>query len=243
MRAWPLLPSLLLVHGMALSQSLPQSPVCQWGDCEQACPTLCPNGTVCSVSGTCVPVAPNDAEREAREEQAARNAKDQRLSMRAVPRFRLGAAVGSGGTQNHGGVSVYAASIGFRKQLVDVLGLSIDLSATYGRVAGVYDRTTMMNVNTGYAQGDVTVVPYLGPFGRFYVGPACALGLRHYAADRFADGSLIFPTRNRLLTQAAAKTGVLLGSREQVDLWAGFNSAFVDEALWQVEFGVNYEFM
>lgn len=225
------------------AQTIAEIPTCQWGNCVTRCEGLCPPGSVCGIEGYCVQVKKDPEQAAAEKEQEDRGAVERRHQARAQPRFVLGVGLGSGEIEGNLATSVYAVELGYRRQLSRVTGLSLHAGAAYGIFTLPRDPQADSEIDSSYSEFWIDVVPYFGPFGRFYVGPALVLGYRHYSDGRLVDGAQTYAYQDRTLLEVGARLGVLFGNREQYDLWLQGCSSFDSVTPGQVLLGFNFEFM
>jgi len=221
--------AVLLAAPPCLAQPRAEAPVCQWGNCARVCSPACPNGYVCGVNGTCVAVTASESAEAEMKRQHEQEATLRRMQARSLTRVTLGIGFGSGeGAMDS---QVIAAEGGVRQQLAKSFGLSAHLGLA--RV-NLYppDGLSVTAYDTW-----VDAVSYFGPFGRFYVGPMLAFVLRRYS-ENSADGSSTTD-----YAEGGGRLGVLLGSREQLDLWFQASTSFEDEPCRQVLLGFNFEFV
>ncbi len=222
--------ALSLLARPGIAQSNLELPTCQWGDCSKFCDPACGEGSVCGVEGKCVQ-AKTDEQRE-------REAVDRRHQARAFPRLTIGIGYGEANVEGGASAGVFALQVGVRRQLAAYLGVSVHLGAAYARLSGAH--TVQPTSGPSYSDFCADVIPYLGPLGRFYVGPALVLGYRHYS-EALMYGTHVVTARTRF--EVGGRLGLLFGNREQFDLWLQETSSLNDTTLNQTLFGFSVELM
>jgi hypothetical protein len=185
---------------------------------------------VCSVEGKCVQ-AKTDEQRE-------REAADRRHQARAITRFTIGAAYGEANVEGGASAGVFALQGGVRRQLAAYFGFSAHFGAAYARLSGAH--TVKPTSGPSYSDFWADAIPYLGPLGRFYVGPALVLAYRHYS-DALMYGTHVVTARARF--EVGGRLGLLFGNREQFDLWLQETSSLDDTTLNQTLLGFSIELL
>jgi hypothetical protein len=102
--------------------------------------------------------------------------RDRRERARFLTRFAVGGGYGFADQLDSGGL-LMEAHLGLRQQLTSLFGLHVQLLAVFG-LRDYVQRSEDGTVTRSELGAAVT--PYIGPLGRFYVGPAAFLGYRWY---------------------------------------------------------------
>lgn len=228
---------LLLVARPCFAQATLEVPVCQWGDCSKYCDPACGAGSVCGVAGRCIQTRTEEPDDSSDREAVAR-----RHQARALTRISVGLGIGDGTVEGVIHTTPYALEAGVRQQLTSYFGISAHLGAAYARIsAPVYMLgAPASRSQSSYVDFWADVIPYLGPFGRFYVGPTLAFAHRHYAdAILYGDSSVT----NRTRFETGGRLGLLFGNREQCNLWFQETTSLNDTTLNQALLGFSFEFM
>ena len=236
MRLALLLVALLLVTRPAFAQTHLEVPVCQWGDCSKFCDPACDAGFLCSVEGKCV--------EQKTSAQLESDRIQRRLQARSLTRVSVGAIVGAARIEGIIDANVFALELGARQQLTAYVGISGHLGAAYGQFHSPGKWSEPRTTASSYTDFWADFIPYLGPLWRFYVGPALVLSYRHYPEPMVYDGYI--PAKritNRLRIETGGRLGLLLGSREQFNLWLQETSSLDDTTLNQTLLGFSVEFM
>ena len=236
MRFTLLLVALSLWAQPCLAQANLEVPVCQWGNCAKFCDPACGAGSVCSVEGKCV--------EQKTDEQRESEAIDRRHQARSLTRISAGVSVGQAQVEGTMQANLFGLELGWRQQLAAYVGLSAHLGAAYADL----NRAFTVNPTTSaasYSDFWVDFIPYLGPLGRFYVGPALVLAYRHYAAPVVYSGYTSTSSKgitSRFRVETGGRLGLLLGNREQFDLWLQETTSVSDTTLNQTLLGFSVEF-
>jgi hypothetical protein len=151
--------------------------------------------------------------------------------------------------------------VGLRKNLTDIFGLHLQVNGVVGGLTRSYsyygydayygyshDQYYSREVFFGAVDGEV--IPFFGPFGRFYVGAILFAGGFWYDKDEYEDeNDYVLSSADDVLNSgfmagAGIDMGVFLGRREQIDLNWRFKSAFfVEDMPTMFEIGVTFHFM
>ena len=229
---------LSLLARPCFAQSNLEVPTCQWGDCSRYCEPACGVGAICGVDGKCVPIKTD--------EQRDQEAVSRRHQARALTRVTVGIGLGSGKVEGNIDSSLFELEGGIRHQLATYLGISAHLGAAYGEISVPYGAEPSIGSKerSSYVDFWADAIPYIGPLGRLYVGPALVLAHRRYADALVYRGSvppLAVSSRTRFET--GGRLGILVGNREQFNLWVQGTSSLNDTTLQQFLLGFNLEFM
>ena len=160
---------------------------------------------------------------------------------RFLTRFAVGGGYGFADQLDSGGL-LMEAHLGLRQQITSLFGLHVQLLTVFG--PRDYVQRSEDGTVTRSELG-VAVTPYVGPLGRFYVGPAAFLGYRWYTSQRpSSDGTLDSMIRSGPFFDWGPRLGVLVGAEEQVDIGGVVTTTFDNDALMNLRLlvGASYEF-
>ena len=231
----------------APQDSRPFIVVCQDGEClpyTRGCPRrLRFDGRDCVPVDDPTPVAQAAADREA----------EQRLMMRMLERRRPRFTISLEGVlgMRSGGVGTLAAGLhlGYQGQVTPRFGLILrggvlGGTAMYG-TTGDSDPAfaTKSTSSTSLFGLMLQVVPYFGPFGRFYVGPLGFLGYFSHGRNSLGWGMDTVSLRDGLAGGVGFMGGILLGERERVAVqFTGMAGALRGDALFLTTVGVVFRY-
>jgi hypothetical protein len=138
-------------------------------------------------------------------------------------------------------------ALGYRKNVFTSAGAYVRLGAGIAnvqtdRVTDARGHEVMDGSASVLYEGTAELVPYVGPFGRFYLGPILWLAYRSFAPDHFdfADSAYVMP--NGWLGGAGLDVGLLALAREQLDIDLRLKTAFDGDIPLRAEIGVGWHF-
>ena len=133
---------------------------------------------------------------------------------RTLTRKSFGVMAGVAKIESDVPAQVYALELGVRQQLLPGFGVSAHLDFGMGAYSSSGRKGKLDSM---YVDVRGNLAPYLGPFGRFYVGPALVLGHRHFSGQSPSTGGQSLTVTGRTRIEVGTRLGVLLGSREQFE--------------------------
>jgi hypothetical protein len=202
--------TVLLGNGPARSQ-----PLVTQGHCVPGCRP----GYVCALDGHCVNVDTNDprgnsTEGLAERQQSASRGQEARHLLRI--RLELDYQVVSVGDSLQ--TNVYGLSVGLRKQLLEFMGVAVQVGGSFGSMHYGHPDNSTLPSDGNVFEAYVELLPYFGPFGRFYAAPALLTGYRGYSVSRLAVPDEIVELKPRWLHEVGGRLGLLLLEQERLDL-------------------------
>jgi hypothetical protein len=214
----------------------------------------CPPGTVFDGRSACVPPTVQDPsgisgpELEARQNEASMAT---RLQHRMRSRVTLEMDGGLGFLREPDfsrEVDLFSARamLGYRMQFTPQLGLQVRVGGRLG-VASYRARTVSANGwqtpaddQMVFGGGLVELMPFVGPIGRFYLGPIGQLGYLTYEKDALRSGSETVPLHAGLTAGGGLHGGVVLTDKEMVAVHFSTIVAYHDGLALLFTVGVGY---
>jgi hypothetical protein len=204
---------------------------------------------MCNDFGQCSP-RPEGADGDPDTSARAIQLKQEREAARMRPRLTIHGSVTFSSMVNGEltGLGV-AAAVGYRQGFSSFFGLHARIGAGVADVVVSNNNSSSSSSSSSTAQDtSMTEVfgelcPYFGPFGRFYVGP-----MVWYSHFGFGDNALHSDTSVYRLPDvwkggAGVDMGLLLLSREQLDINWRIKTSLNNQLPARLEFGVGYHFM
>jgi hypothetical protein len=193
-----------------------------------------------AAQGTAAVAAQSEATEDPVAEQHLAEQSGQRRELaRYRTRFAVGGNIGYADLIGSDGLST-GLQLGLRQQLARFVGLHTQLLT---QLAEDYVSSDARIMRTEFG---CTFTPYLGPIGRFYVGPALFAGYRHYAdtvSGASASDHVRIP-KSRAFLEWGPRFGVLLGAEEQIDITGLVSTSLSNNAGLDLRLiiGAGYEF-
>lgn len=236
--------------------------LCLQGICVSACNPPCAEGFQCTAAAHCVPppsVAtvpapiPNVTDKNAELKKRRQEKLALRQQYRSIPRISF-STDGALGTLKDGNVleASFHIGLGFRKNIMKQFGVIAGANLIVGiwndeRIPTIeldYDAQTSTNV-IGF---DVELLPYFGPFTRFYVGPAVNLrGMYPHKnrldveIDPYYGPNQTIHFEDTLFLNYGVGAGVLLGSKESININGRMMSSFTQRMPLYIQLGISYD--
>lgn len=142
-----------------------------------------------------------------------------------------------------------AAAIGYRQNYSPFFGLHARVGAGVAEVSvntdnSSSDSTSSANTeNTSMGEVYGEICPYFGPFGRFYVGPMVWYSHFGFSENTLRSEDSVYRMPDVWKGGAGVDMGLLLLSREQLDINWRLKSSLNDQMPVRLELGVGYHFL
>jgi hypothetical protein len=221
--------------------------MCYAGQCWSKCNPLCESGLVCTDDGRCVGPSDEDSPSEPQRRAEEAKARQVRLAARTKPRLTLHGLMSISGMVDSNVTAVGAAvAVGYRQNYAEAFGLHVRLGAGIGSaMAESKDNQghTTSTDDTAMTELFGELIPYFGPFRRFYFGPM--LWYSHFAFDKHTLETWreTYSLADDWKAGVGVDMGLLLLSREQLDINWRVKSTANDQMPFRIEIGVGYHLM
>ena len=184
------------------------------------CIPTCGSGYVCALNGNCVRVSTSDTLEHSTEELAERQQSTSRCQQaRHMARIRLELDYQHVSIADSLSTNVYGIGVGLRKQLREFIGIAVRVGGSMGSMRYARADNSNMPSSGNVFEAYAELLPYFGPFGRFYAAPALLAGYRGYSVSRLDVYSTgMVELKPKWLHEIGGRLGLLLFEKEQLDL-------------------------